>query len=350
MIDEVLRNSAANYPDGLAIVSGDTRWTFAQLNANANAAANTLLVRGVRRGDIVVIYAHDTPMLLALIAGIMKIGAIAVCLPPSGGYLATRALHDALGKCHFIDDSNKYYEGSGEEPEVGELPTDLPAMMFSSSGTTGTPKWSVATRAAIGHRIAAGVSILTCEPGDRLFSTLPMTHSFAIRHILGALASGAAYIFNTASCSLSIETSMANGGATLLLTTTGAFASLTGSNLWGHGSVRRVIANGKVETAALDAFRSVFPVPLTVTYGASEVGTLMETDDVVPGRIGRALSGADVKIKNGELFVKSCGLASGYWVNGSLMPIETDEEGFWPTGDLVKADKGEYTFVGRKGQ
>ncbi len=47
---EFLENSAQSYPDRTAIVFGDTRLSYPQVNGAANQVANLLVSRGIRPG------------------------------------------------------------------------------------------------------------------------------------------------------------------------------------------------------------------------------------------------------------------------------------------------------------
>lgn len=47
----LLENSAETYADRTAIVFGDTRLTYAQVNGAANRVANLLVERGIKPGD-----------------------------------------------------------------------------------------------------------------------------------------------------------------------------------------------------------------------------------------------------------------------------------------------------------
>ena len=59
LVQEFLANSARRLPDKTALVCGDRRWTYADLDAMANRLANALTNLGLDRGDRVVIQLHN---------------------------------------------------------------------------------------------------------------------------------------------------------------------------------------------------------------------------------------------------------------------------------------------------
>jgi long-chain acyl-CoA synthetase len=66
--------------DAEAVVCGDTRLTYAQLNAWANQIANALAASGIRRGDHVALLCPNLPYFPAVYFGILKTGATVVPL------------------------------------------------------------------------------------------------------------------------------------------------------------------------------------------------------------------------------------------------------------------------------
>jgi len=50
-----LESAAEKLPDHVAVLAGDDRWTYGELNRAANALAQHLAARGVGRGDRVAV-------------------------------------------------------------------------------------------------------------------------------------------------------------------------------------------------------------------------------------------------------------------------------------------------------
>ena len=76
----MLEQHTRRRPDAEAVVCGDKRLTYAQLNAWANQVANALAASGIRRGDHVALLCPNLPYFPAIYFGILKAGATVVPL------------------------------------------------------------------------------------------------------------------------------------------------------------------------------------------------------------------------------------------------------------------------------
>ncbi len=76
----LLENSAEQYGDREAVVLGDRRLTYAQVNGAANQVANLLVSRGIKPGDKVALSCPNLPYFPIVYYGILKAGATVVPL------------------------------------------------------------------------------------------------------------------------------------------------------------------------------------------------------------------------------------------------------------------------------
>ena len=76
----LLEDSARAYPERTAVVLGDTRLSYAQVNAAANQVANMLVARGILPGDKVALSCPNLPYFPIVYYGILKAGAVVVPL------------------------------------------------------------------------------------------------------------------------------------------------------------------------------------------------------------------------------------------------------------------------------
>ncbi|MGX6607229.1 long-chain-fatty-acid--CoA ligase [Micromonosporaceae bacterium Da 78-11] len=76
----LLEDSARHHPERTAVVLGDQRLTYAQVNAAANQVANLLVARGVQPGDKVALSCPNLPYFPIVYYGILKAGAVVVPL------------------------------------------------------------------------------------------------------------------------------------------------------------------------------------------------------------------------------------------------------------------------------
>ena len=75
-----LSRSAEIYPDKIAVVYGDLRFTYREFQARVQRLAGALLARGIGQGDKVVYICPNTPALLEAHFAVPMIGAVLVCV------------------------------------------------------------------------------------------------------------------------------------------------------------------------------------------------------------------------------------------------------------------------------
>jgi long-chain acyl-CoA synthetase len=111
----LLEDSARNYPERAAVVLGDQRLSYAQVNAAANQVANLLVERGVRPGDKVALSCPNLPYFPIVYYGILKAGAVVVPLNVllKGREIAYH-LQDSQATAYFC------FQGTAELPMAAE--------------------------------------------------------------------------------------------------------------------------------------------------------------------------------------------------------------------------------------
>ena len=80
--EETLEASAARTPDKVALVVGETRYTYAQIDAMATGLAAVLRARGVARGDRVATFLDNGVEAVVSIYGALKCGAVFMPVNP----------------------------------------------------------------------------------------------------------------------------------------------------------------------------------------------------------------------------------------------------------------------------
>src|SRR5579863_3879791 len=79
-VEQFLENSAVRFPDKVALISGDNRYTYRQIDEEANRLAHALIASGVQRGDRVVIFLPNSLETVVSIFAALKAGAVFVVL------------------------------------------------------------------------------------------------------------------------------------------------------------------------------------------------------------------------------------------------------------------------------
>jgi len=77
-VGDLLRRTALRYPDKLAVVAGDHRFSFAEFDEAVNRAANALAARGLDKGDRLALLARNSWQYAVLAFGTAKLGVVLV--------------------------------------------------------------------------------------------------------------------------------------------------------------------------------------------------------------------------------------------------------------------------------
>ena len=165
-----LRANATAHPEALALVCGDTRLTWGELDMRINRIANLLLGMGLKKGDNIAIISANSIPYAELFLGILRAGG---CVTPLSSMASPDALEKMLRDCGataifvaaqyldlvegFIDDlplrrfaiDFERAGFDGYEAALASAATTDPMIpiemsdafnLIYSSGTTGTPK------------------------------------------------------------------------------------------------------------------------------------------------------------------------------------------------------------------
>lgn len=217
-ISDLLDDAARRHGPRDWLVSDDVSYSFAEAKLAADAVASGLAARGITKGDIVMLVAHNTPAHVLAWLGILRLGAIALPVNPRStvaelvGFLDQASpklvIHDPAGDVALLD----AHGAAVAPPELAEVDTLLasgpgtppaqitiaprdPAVLIPTSGTTGRSK--LVTQTHQGYVLAAEgfPSWLGLTAEDRLLTALPIFHINAPAYsILGSMAVGASVV------------------------------------------------------------------------------------------------------------------------------------------------------------
>ena len=235
----LLEDSTSNYPDRDAIVLGDVRLSYPQLNGAANQVANLLASVGIQKGDRVALMCPNLPYFSVVYFGILKAGATVV---PLNVLLKAREvtyhLQDSGAKALFAfegtpelaigqeanagakaaDVSNVFLitadpaaespiEGvatlgqgiAGQPPtfETVETDEDDTAVILYTSGTTGQPKGAELRHRNMRDNALLGTALFGADASkpDTYLAVLPLFHAFGQTVVQnGGIAYGATIV------------------------------------------------------------------------------------------------------------------------------------------------------------
>lgn len=200
-VGDMLTRSAASRPGQLAVVDGDRRWTYAELNAWVNRLARGLAERGYTRGDALGLASGNSAEFLAVYFACAKLGV--VCVPinlgwrseevayvldhsRSRGLVVEAALVDvmrpaldqvpAAADVFVAEELSAIESTDASEPGCPVEDRD-PITYLYTSGTTSFPKGVVGSHLAVYLESMQGALDSGWNASDRFVAMMPMFHT-----------------------------------------------------------------------------------------------------------------------------------------------------------------------------
>ncbi|MCJ1681147.1 amino acid adenylation domain-containing protein [Streptomyces sp. APSN-46.1] len=404
-LGELFEERARINPSAPAVVCGDERLSYAELDVRANRLARLLLENGAGPERMVALFLNRTVETVVAMVAVLKAGAAYVPIDPDNpAERIALIVRDAQAACVLTDqaaapglpgldvpaivldapDTVAALAG-GESGTVGDAERRgarqgaHAAYVIYTSGSTGLPKGVVTTHANAVRLFAGQDHWLECGPDDVWAWFHSYAFDFSVWEIWGALLTGAQVVVVPRDVSRSpgeLLELLIRERVTILSQTPSAFDELLAAggdtDVWGRLELRRVVFGGEALSArAVSELNKVLPDCRAVNiYGPTETTVHATTcyvaaDGTVPA-IGRPVDGSRVFVLDaalrpvppgvtGELYVAGAGLGRGYLARPGLTasrfvasPFGTPGERMYRTGDLVRwRTNRNLEFVGR---
>jgi 2,3-dihydroxybenzoate-AMP ligase len=400
----LLRERALRHPDRIAIVAGEQRWTYAQLDAHADAIAAGLLTSGLQPGAPVLVHLPNIPEFLSVIFGLFRAGMLPVYVLPAHRIVELAHFANTAEACGYItvdqhagcdyrdlarqlqSQSNTVQtvvivgeaeeftslaeveqRGAGQTPPASaSQPSDV-AFLQISGGSTGLSKLIPRTHDDYIYTLRESVSICGLNEDSVFLGVLPIAHNFPMSSpgVLGAIYAGARIVLST---SPSPEAAFALIEREKVTTTSLVPPLLL---LWLEAAGRQShdlsslsviqVGGAKLISEVAKRVRPVLGATLQQVFGMAEglvnYTRLDDTDDVIINTQGRPISPDDeIRIVDdsgepvaegqpGHLLTRGPYTIRAYHNNPSANASSFTDDGFYRTGDIVRRTADGYLEV-----
>ncbi len=402
-VQRLVIDAARQWPDKTAIVDGDRRLTFSELDAYTDRLAVALQGIGVSKGDFVGILAPNCLEFEIGFFGILKAGAtvttinsgyrereVAAQLTASGAAVLivhhslmdmaevaakdTPTLQRIIAIDDSTDDAGSFWgligAASGEPTPVAIDPArDLAALPFSS-GTTGMNKGVMLAHENLFtnvRQLADRDEANRLVHDDIVLVHLPLFHIYGMTALMQqAIYVGATQVMMGRFDMTLLLSLIQDHQVTALYTAPPVGVGLSHTPLVDNFNLAslRFITFGAAPMSAELQLRIAARLGCTViqAYGLTETSPVTHIDfadeRMKPGSIGPPVPDLEQRVVDmdtglvdlgpnelGELLVRGANVMRGYYNQPDATAAAIDADGWFSTGDLVKIDEDGYVFV-----
>jgi long-chain acyl-CoA synthetase len=201
LVHHLLEQSAARFPEQVALVCGEQRLTYAELNAQAEAIAGVLAAAGVRRGDRVVLFMDNAAETVIGLFAALKAGAVFSVINPTTKRAKLLQILDNCRPTALIVDEGRLETVAGIDAEVDSLHYLLAVTTVSPDGVTGRARAETWTRALARQEPRPPVRVIDLDLAAIIYTSgstgVPKGVMSAHRNVLAATTSINGYLHNT---------------------------------------------------------------------------------------------------------------------------------------------------------
>ncbi|MCY9456264.1 non-ribosomal peptide synthetase, partial [Bacillus inaquosorum] len=383
---------AEQRPDHEAVIFGNERYTYRQLNERANQLARTLRRKGIQADQFVAILSPHCIELVVGILAVLKSGGAYVPIDPEYPedrihymlrdskakiVLTHHNLQDQLpydGEVVLLDEENSYHEDRSNL-ELFSNTHDL-AYMIYTSGSTGNPKGVLIEHQGLANYIwwAKEVYVTGEKTNFPLYSSI--SFDLTVTSIFTPLVTGNTIIvYDGEDKSAVLSAIMQDSRIDIIKLTPAHLHVIKEMNIAGGTTIRKMIVGGEnLSTRLAKSVSEQFKGRLDIfnEYGPTEtvVGCMIyrydpkrDNRESVP--IGTAAANTDIYVMDasrnlvpigviGEMYISGPGVARGYWNRPDLTAEKFVDNPYIPgakmykSGDLAKRLRdGNLVYVGR---
>ncbi|WP_158738465.1 class I adenylate-forming enzyme family protein [Alteribacillus sp. YIM 98480] len=400
-IDDMLKKTVQTYPRQEAVVMGNYRQTYSELDQTVEQLASRMqVVSNIQKGDRVGLLLRNRPEFIHVIFACARIGAIAVPLNTrlSEEELAYMLNHASVSLLfsessfyNTISHLNTKYQWEktwdlimidGEPADTNYIdyintPLNIdrtrvnvqeedPLFIMFTSGTTGTPKGAIGSHTGVIHSAINYREVLQEKEKVRTLIAVPLFH---VTGLIGqmfymVLIGGTSVLMKKYQTEPFIK-ALTEENITFLFNVPTIYVMMMSHPLFNEQPYPylRTIAYGgaPISKATIAQLRELLPgIKLHNAYGATETSsptTIMpvEYDDKKLSSVGLPVPVGDIKIVDeagedlsdgevGELLIKGPMVVQGYWKNKEADKKSFDK-GYWKSGDMAYKDEDDFIYI-----
>ncbi|GLF95633.1 class I adenylate-forming enzyme family protein [Streptomyces yaizuensis] len=384
-----LTAAVAKGPDAPAVRDRYGVWTYAELDAAADAFGRFLDGHGIRPGDRVLARVGSVREFLAVLYGTWRRGAVLVPINPGMKAYHLGAVLADSGPSLIVAEDGERTEADGlawpagvpvatvgdldltgaadapdERPER-DVPADRLALLIYTSGSTAAPKGVACPHGPVAFAARAIAARLNYTPDDVVLTAVPLSFDYGLYQILLSALAGSELLLSGPADHARLLGFARDHGATVvpLVPSLGELLVRLGGRDPRATRIRLFTNTGAALNAPLIAsLRETFPgAAVAPMYGTTECKriTILEPDGDLarPGSCGTALDGTEVLALDddgtalppreiGELCVRGPHVMAGYWQAPEPTALRFRHD---PDTGVVTLHTGDYGWLDEDG-
>ena len=363
-LGRIASRAATEFRDRPALVDPDgVRLSYVELDRQSDLVSAGLVSRGLPPGAVLALRLPSTAAYVVAYLAAAKAGLITTGVSPTLAPAEQQALVDLVQPAAVLVDPSEVAElagaGARADSSLRALrdDPDRPVALVFTSGTTGLPKAALFCERQL-------VAARRIDTGDVWGGGGPMLASTQFAHV-GFMTKLPWYLATGATQHLLTRWRAAAALRTIsqerMVTIGGVAAQIAlmlrapESKALDFSAVRLIVVGaGPSPPAVIREARHRFGAAYSVRYSSTESGgcgtAATFDDDRVDGldTVGQPRGGIEVVIRDGEVWLRSPTVMSGYW-NDAAATSETLVDGWLRTGDMGELDEhGNLRLVGRR--